>query len=96
MKTRNGYVYLLTNGYNSVIYTGVTSDLKRRIFQHQQKEVEGFSKRYNLTKLIYYEIADSIESAIVREKQIKGLLRKKKIALIESMNPSWRNLYRDI
>ncbi len=96
MHVRGGYVYIVTNSFNSVIYTGVTSDLKKRAFQHRQKEIEGFSKRYNLTKLVYYEVADRIESAILREKQIKGLLRKKKIDLIEGMNPSWRDLFHDL
>ena len=76
-----------------MIYTGVTSDLVKRIYQHKQRLLEGFSKRYNLHKLVYYELHDSINNAIVREKQIKGLLRRKKEALIESMNPGWRDLY---
>jgi len=76
-----------------VIYTGVTSDLVKRIYQHKQRLLEGFSKRYNLHKLVYYEMYDSINNAIIREKQIKGLLRRRKEALIESMNPGWRDLY---
>ena|SRR3989338_1998510 len=90
---RKGYIYILANKSNSVIYTGVTSDLVKRIYQHKQRLLEGFSKRYNLHKLVYYEMHDSINNAIVREKQIKGLLRRKKEALIESMNPGWRDLY---
>ena len=78
MKSRDGYVYILTNGYNNVLYTGVTSDLKGRVYQHKRKEVDGFSKKYNLNKLVYYEVAESIESAIAREKQIKGWLKIKK------------------
>ena len=76
-----------------MIYTGVTSDLVKRIYQHKQRLLEGFSKRYNLHKLVYYEMYDSINNAIIREKQIKGLLRRRKEALIESMNPGWRDLY---
>ena len=96
MHSRAGYVYILANGFNSVLYVGVTSDLKGRIFQHKHKEVDGFSKKYNLNKLVYYEQSDSIYSAIEREKQIKGWLRKKKVNLITSMNSSWRDLYNDI
>ena len=96
MKSHDGYVYILTNGYNNVLYVGVTSDLKGRIHQHKRKEVDGFSKKYNLNKLVYYEVAESIESAIAREKQIKGWLKIKKVKLIENMNPSWRDLYNDI
>jgi putative endonuclease len=69
------------------LYTGVTNDLARRVYEHQQKLVEGFTKRYNLTKLVYYESADDIREAIQREKQIKGWLRRSKILLIESINP---------
>jgi len=90
---RKGYIYILANKSNSVIYTGVTSDLVKRIYQHKQRLLEGFSKRYNLHKLVYYEMYDSINNAIIREKQIKGLLRRRKEALIESMNPGWRDLY---
>ncbi len=90
---RKGYIYILANKSNSVIYTGVTSDLVKRIYQHKQRLLEGFSKRYNLHKLVYYEMHDSVNNAIVREKQIKGLLRRKKEALIESINPGWRDLY---
>ena len=86
----------MTNGFNSVIYTGVTSDLKKRVYQHKEKLVDGFSKKYKLTKLVYFDATGSIESAIAREKQLKGWLRGKKIKLVESMNPSWRDLYNDI
>ena len=75
-----------------VLYTGVTSNLTRRVYQHKKKLVEGFTKRYNLTRLVYYEAGDDIRSAIQREKQIKGWLRKRKIELIESINPNWDDL----
>ena len=85
------YVYILTNN-SKTLYTGVTNNLIRRIYEHKNKFVEGFSKKYNLTKLVYYEISEDVRSAIAREKQIKGWLRSKKIKLIESMNPEWKDL----
>ncbi len=88
-----GFVYILTNKTNRVLYVGVTSDLKRRIFEHKQKSIEGFSKKYNLTKLVFAEEHPTIMSAIEREKTIKGWLRSKKIALIQSLNPDWKDLY---
>ncbi|MBP7796918.1 MAG: GIY-YIG nuclease family protein [Elusimicrobiales bacterium] len=93
---KKGYVYIMTNKNNNVLYTGVTSDLKRRVFQHKNKTVEGFSKKYNITKLVYFECADNIKSAIEREKQIKAGSRRKKIQLIENINPEWRDLYEDL
>ena len=93
MKTRNGYVYLMTNKRDTVIYTGVTSNLIKRVYEHREGLAEGFTKKYNVKKLVYYEIADDIESAIVREKQIKAGSRKKKIALIKSTNPAFKDLY---
>ena len=86
----------MTNPVNTVFYTGVTSDLRKRVFEHKNHCVEGFSKRYNTNKLVYYEIADSIESAIIREKQIKGGSRMDKINLIENFNPSYKDLYEEI
>ena len=85
-------VYIMTNKRNSVLYTGVTNDLERRIYEHQNKLIEGFTKKYNVIKLVYYEMTEDITAAIEREKQIKGWLRKKKIALIEAVNPSWKDL----
>ncbi len=87
------YVYFLTNERNTVIYTGVTNDLIRRVYEHKGKSVRGFTKKYNVSKLVYYEVFDSIEQAILREKQIKGGSRAKKIALINGMNPRWEDLY---
>ncbi|MDO8578340.1 MAG: GIY-YIG nuclease family protein [Dehalococcoidales bacterium] len=86
------YVYIMTNHKNSVLYTGVTSNLQNRVFEHKSKLVEGFTKRYNLNRLVYYECGNDIEAAISREKQIKGGSRQDKIALIESFNRDWHDL----
>jgi putative endonuclease len=91
-----GYVYILTNKINSVLYVGVTSNLTKRVWEHKNKAVSGFTARYNLNKLVYYEKSESILSAIEKEKQIKGGSRKKKTELIHSMNPLWKDLYEDI
>jgi len=89
-------VYILTNKNNTTLYTGVTSNLVQRIYQHKEKLVEGFSKKYNLMKLVYYECAVEVISAIEREKQIKAGSRKKKIQLVNAMNPEWKDLYFDL
>ena len=86
------YIYIITNKTNRVLYTGVTNNLKRRVYEHKNKLVKGFTSKYNVSKLVFYDVCEDIESAILREKQIKGWLRKKKIALIESMHPEWRDL----
>ena len=96
MRTHGGYVYLMTNKNNTVIYTGVTSNLTKRIYEHREGLIDGFTKKYNIKKLVYYEIADDIESAIAREKQVKAGSRKKKIELIKSMNPEFKDLYDEI
>ncbi len=93
---KNGYVYLMTNKSNTVIYTGVTSNLLKRVYEHKVKINDGFTKKYNLTKLIYFEMCDDIMGAISREKQIKAGPRKKKIDLIQSANKEWRDLYLDM
>ncbi len=85
------YVYILTNK-SGTIYTGVTNNLERRMYEHKNKLIEGFTRKYNLTKLVYYEMTEDVRSAITREKQIKGWLRSKKISLIESVNPEWKDL----
>ena len=85
-------IYILSNKNNTVLYTGVTNNLPRRIYEHKAKLVDSFTKRYNLNKLVYYEVFDQVEYAILREKQIKGGSRVKKIALIISMNPKWLDL----
>ena len=89
-------VYILTNQGHSVLYTGVTRDLKRRVFEHRQGLVEGFTRRYHAKKLVWYEVTDSAYSAITREKQIKAGSRAKKLAQIDTMNPGWRDLYDEI
>ena len=96
MTEKKGYVYILANENNTVLYVGVTSNLVKRIFEHKNNFVEGFTKEYNLKKLIYFEVTESIVSAIVREKQIKGWLRAKKVTLIEEINPNWDDLYKGI
>ena len=90
------YVYIMTNVGNTTLYTGVTSDLRKRVYEHKEKLVEGFTKRYSITKLVYYEICSDIESAILREKQIKAGSREKKIKLVNSVNSEWRNLYDEL
>ena len=90
---RQYYVYIMTNKHNKVLYTGITNDLKRRVYQHKEKLVNGFTKKYNITKLVYYEVFQDPENAILREKQIKAGSRQKKIDLINSTNRKWLNLY---
>ena len=82
----------MTNKTNTVLYTGVTNDLLRRVYEHKNKLIEGFTKKYNVTKLVYYDETTDIRLAIQREKQIKGWLRSKKIALIEETNKDWEDL----
>lgn len=89
------YIYILTNKTNRVLYVGVTNNLPRRLYEHQNKLIDGFTKRYNLNKLVYFEEYSEIEMAIAREKQLKGWVRRKKNDLIESVNPSWNDLGAD-
>ena len=91
----NYYVYIITNPDHKVLYVGVTNNLNRRIWQHKNKAIPGFSKKYNIIKLVYFEYFDQIDSAIQREKQIKGYRRQKKVILIDKMNPDWIDLYKD-
>ena len=86
----------MTNRSNRVLYTGVTGNLVKRVFEHRNKLANGFSKKYNTVKLVYYEVFEDIREAIHREKQIKGGSRAKKIELIESMNKEWKDLYDDL
>jgi putative endonuclease len=90
------YIYIMTNQHNKVLYTSVTNNLIRRIYEHKEKLVSGFTKRYNIDKLVYYEVFQDAYNAISREKQIKGGSRQKKIDLINRMNPDWKDLYQEI
>ena len=93
---RQPAIYLLTNKPDGTLYTGVTSDLSRRMWQHRNKATKGFSARYNLTRLVYFELFEDMYEAISREKQIKAGSRKAKIELIERVNPEWRDLYTEV
>jgi putative endonuclease len=90
------YVYIMTNITNTVIYTGVTNNLLRRVNEHKKKLTKGFTSKYNINKLIYFEAGEDIYGALTREKQIKSWSRKKKIGLITSTNPDWNDIYQDI
>ena len=90
------YVYILTNKSNNVLYTGVTNDLVRRIYEHKNKLIKGFTSKYNANKLVYYEPIGEIVIAIEREKEIKGWKRERKIELIRNKNPKWKDLYDEI
>jgi putative endonuclease len=90
------FVYIMTNQHHTVLYTGVTNDLVRRTFEHREKTNPGFTSRYNVDKLVFFEETSDVLAAIAREKQIKGGSRRKKIALIEGLNPGWRDLYGDL
>ena len=85
------FVYIMASA-SQVIYTGITNDLRRRVWEHKTKQVEGFTRKYNCTRLVSFEEFDRVEDAIAREKEIKGWVRKKKTALIESRNGSWKDL----
>lgn len=92
-----GVVYILTNKHNTTLYVGVTSDLYSRIIEHKEKKYpKSFSARYNLNKLVYYESFHSIEEAIAREKKLKGGSRRKKLDLINQMNPKWNDLFDEV
>ncbi len=96
MKDHNYYIYIISNWNNKVIYIGMTNDLERRIYEHKNKIFEGFSKKYNLSKLVYYEYTNDVIAAIRREKEIKKWRREKKNKLIESTNPEWKDLSEEI
>ncbi len=96
MMNKKPAVYLLTNRPNGTLYTGVTSDLPKRVWQHKNGISKGFCTKYNLTKLVYFELFEDMYQAISREKQIKAGSRKSKIKLIESINPAWQDLYHSI
>jgi putative endonuclease len=94
MLYKSYYVYIMTNESNT-LYTGVTNDLTKRVFEHKNKLLPGFTAKYNITRLVYFEETNDVQTAIAREKQIKGWLRKKKLALISSVNPKWEDLSAD-
>ena len=89
-------VYIMTNAHNTVIYSGVTNDLARRVYEHRNGLGGIFTKKYNVIKLVYFEVTDNVQAALAREKQIKGGSRKKKIDLVNSINPEWKDLYEEI
>ena len=93
---RQYYVYVMTNKHNTVLYTGMTNDLRRRAYEHRAGQGGGFTSRYKVTKLVYYEATMDVGSAIAREKQIKGGSRQKKLDLVNTMNPEWRDLYEEL
>ena len=90
------YIYIMTNAKHTTLYTGFSDDLKKRVWQHKGKFVESFTKRYHVDMLVYYEVSNSVESALARERQIKAGSRQDKINLINSMNPEWRDLYEEL
>jgi putative endonuclease len=94
--SREYYVYIMTNRSNTVLYTGVTSDLRRRVSEHREGRGGVFTKRYKIKKLVYYEVTSDVRSAIAREKQIKGGSRRKKTELVGGMNPAWKDLCDDL
>jgi len=96
MKQKYYYVYILSNKYNNVLYVGITNDLIRRVYEHKNKLIEGFTEKYNVDKLVYYELFNDPINAITREKQLKGYSRKKKVELINSFNPEWEDLYESL
>lgn len=89
---KNYQIYIVANKRNGTLYTGVTNDLERRMYEHKNKLVPGFTSRYDVDRLVYFESSSSVQVAIQREKQIKGWTRKRKLALIESENPDWKDL----
>ena len=96
MEEKQYYVYILANTTNVALYIGVTSDLKRRIYEHKRKLVKGFAEQYSIDKLVYYEVYQDPENAILREKRLKGSSRARKNRLVASLNPQWRDLYEEV
>jgi putative endonuclease len=93
MRDRQYFVYIMTNKSKTAIYTGMTNDLYGRVFQHKQKFVHGYTSQHNIDRLVYFEVGESVESIIAREKQIKSWKRQKKIDLVNTVNPKWEDLY---
>ena len=96
MSERQYCVYIMTNAHNTVLYTGVTNNLERRVMEHRAGSGSAFTKKYNVNKLVYFECGDDVSTAIFREKQIKAGSRRKKIELIESINPAWKDLFEEM
>jgi len=96
VKKKQYFIYILSNKYNTVLYVGFTNDLVRRIYEHKNKLVESFTEKYNIDKLVYYEVFDDAYNAITREKQVKGFSRTKKLNLINSINKEWKDLYEEL
>ncbi len=96
MSNKQPAVYIMTNKRNGTLYTGVTSDLIKRVYEHKYADVDGFTQKYACKNLVYYELVDDMISAIAREKQLKGGSRKNKLALIEKINPYWDDLYKKL
>lgn len=95
MTTKTYYVYIVTNTHNTVFYTGITNDLIRRVYEHKNKLVDGFTKKYNIWKLVYYETFNDIKDALEREKKLKDYRREKKLSLITEMNPGLKEIVID-
>ena len=93
---RSFFVYIMTNSRKTVLYTGVTNNLPRRVHEHKEKLTPGFASKYNVIDLVYYEMAETAEAAVAREKQLKAGSRRRKIELIKSINPAWRDLSTDL
>jgi putative endonuclease len=93
---KNYSVYILSNTTNKVLYIGVTNDLSRRVWEHKEKSIKGFTSKYNVSKLVYYEVCNDIQAAIQREKRLKKFYRVEKIKLIEELNKDWKDLYFDL
>jgi len=96
METKQFYVHIMTNKANTVLYTGMTNDIRKRVYEHKQKLIEGFTKKYNVVKLVHYEAFEDCTSAIQREKQIKAGSRREKEELINSINKEWRDIYDEL
>ena len=90
---RQYYVYIITNENNNVLHTGVTNNLRQRVYEYKEKLISGFTKRHNINKLVYYEVFKNVYGAIAREKRLKAESKQKKINLIKSLNPTWDDLY---
>ena len=90
------YIYILSNWNDKVIYIGVTNNLKRRVYEHKNEVIDGFTKKYHVHKLVYYETTTDVKAALEREKQLKGWRREKKNSLVTDMNPNWKDLYDEI